>query len=241
MPNTHTKEISCRETGCDTIITHSMLTELHFYTSLAFCLLPSFPSTMISLYTSEVMHLTLNLSTLHNLSAGKKYHLKILLQGWGAGSVGVSSAVTFAQRTTAATLCRQPDLCPCWEIPQHSWKRCHCDWELCFGTPKAWKKTPWHSFPNSTGSLLMEIKVRQQGMRYLLAMNSECTGVFLHFYLSWLLAQMIIRHKVMPDTRLFLLRCSCRLPGEIPNAWCHKENKHVWSVTDVMLIHCTEC
>lgn len=124
-----------------------MLTELHFYTSLAFCLLPSFPSTMISLYTSEVMHLTLNLSTLHNLSAGKKYHLKILLQGWGAGSVGVSSAVTFARRTTAATLCRQPDLCPCWEIPQHSWKRCHCDWELCFGTPKAWKKKTMAQLP----------------------------------------------------------------------------------------------
>lgn len=41
------------ETGSGTIITHSMLTELHIYTSLASCLLPSLTFTKISLYISE--------------------------------------------------------------------------------------------------------------------------------------------------------------------------------------------
>lgn len=45
------------------------------------------------------------------------------------------------------------------------------------------------SFPNSTGSYLMEIKVRPQRIRYLLARVSQCGGV----NLAQLLAQMVIR------------------------------------------------
>lgn len=50
-----------------------------------------------------------------------------------------SQAWHFPLRTTATALYRQPKLCPCWEIPQHSWKSCRCDWELCFNTPGASK------------------------------------------------------------------------------------------------------
>lgn len=63
MPSTHI------HTGIDTIIIHGKLTELHIYTSLAPCLLPSVLSTMISLHTSKIILLTFNLSMLHNLSA----------------------------------------------------------------------------------------------------------------------------------------------------------------------------
>lgn len=80
------------------------------------------------------LHLICQHYTIHSAGAVPG---EILLQGRGAGLVGVSSVVTSALRTTAVALCRQPDLCPCWEIPQHSWKHCRCDWELCFGTPAA--------------------------------------------------------------------------------------------------------
>lgn len=133
---------------------HSVLTELHIYTSLALCLLPSshplwFPYTFLGDYT-------LHLICQHCAAPG-------------AGTVPAEDFITgmrsrfgrcflwgdiLLRGATAATLCWQPDLCPCWEIPQHSWKHCRRDWELCFGTPEA-SKTPWerrlHGFPNSTG------------------------------------------------------------------------------------------
>lgn len=129
------------ETGSDTIITRSMCTELQVYTSLALCLLPSFPSTMISLCISEGICLTLNLSTRHHSQSWNGGRERFYYRR--AGLVGVPSGVTFVRRTTVLTLCRQPDLCPCWEIPQHSWKHCRCDWELCFGTPAAGNKPHW--------------------------------------------------------------------------------------------------
>lgn len=154
--HTHTKSlvlslsVAQRQTA---IITHSRLIKSHIYTFLAFFLLPSLPSIMISLYISEGIYLTLTLSAhIHSAATSQRFYYRDEEQV----QLGVFCGVTFALRTTTATLCWQPDLCPCWEIPQHSWKHRRCDWELCFCPNEAATKNPMgasvHCFPNSTVS-----------------------------------------------------------------------------------------
>lgn len=62
----------------------------------------------------------------------------------------------FPQKTTAATLYWQSDLCPGWEIPQHSWKSCRRDWELCFSAPEASKSPIRHTASQIPQAHLME-------------------------------------------------------------------------------------
>lgn len=81
--HTQRKSLVLALCSAETDITHSRLIKLHIYTFLAFRLLPSLASIMISLYISEGICLPLTLSA-YSLCSNKP---GILLQGWGAGSV----------------------------------------------------------------------------------------------------------------------------------------------------------
>lgn len=119
--HTHTHTSSIMMVSLSKAVIPSLHTVcLQSYTSLAPCLLPCLSFTMIFLYKSEIMCLTLNLSMLHNLSAEQEPSEDFItgMKSRFARLCPLASHQLEGQQ--AATLSTPPDLCPCWEIPQHS-------------------------------------------------------------------------------------------------------------------------